>query len=145
MTSDTPSTTTPKSRRPTADCTDNTMMTVSGVYSARSRLKRMRRSTIGTIEPRRFSTPSTWLRRLRNARHRRPAADFLHAQNVHAVGFIAQGEGQHLVGTGGAASICAATCLVMNRISYRLSHTDAGDRPAQWYQRSKMYRRSLHG
>ena len=59
MTSETPSTTTPKSRRPCGDSTDSTMMTVSGVYSARGRLKRMRRSTIGTIEPRRLSTPST--------------------------------------------------------------------------------------
>jgi len=59
MTSDTPSTTRPKSRRPCSDSTDKTMMTVSGVYSARGKLKRMRRSTIGTIEPRRFSTPST--------------------------------------------------------------------------------------
>src|SRR6185312_6406706 len=58
-TSETPSTTTPKSRRPPAETTDRTMMTVTEVYSARSSARRIRRSTIGTIEPRRLSTPST--------------------------------------------------------------------------------------
>ena len=52
------STTMPHSRWPLSVRSDSTMITVSGVNSAALSAKRTRRSMMGTMSPRRFSTPS---------------------------------------------------------------------------------------
>ena len=80
-----------------ADSTDNTMMTVSGVYSARSQAEAHAQVDDRHDRAAQIEHAEHVRRRLRNARHRRPAADFLHAQDVHAVRFVAEREGQHLI------------------------------------------------
>jgi hypothetical protein len=68
------------------------------VNAADGSLNRTRRSMIGTMAPRRFSTPSNLRRGLRNAADSRPATGLLHTQNVDAEGFVTEPEGQYLSG-----------------------------------------------
>ena len=58
-TSRTLSTTMPHSRSPSGVRSDSTMTTVTALNSADCIAKRTRRSTMGTMAPRRLSTPST--------------------------------------------------------------------------------------
>jgi hypothetical protein len=82
----------------------STTTTVKVLYSAVSQPSFRRRSMMGTITPRRLTTPLMNSGRIGDARGLLVGADLLHAQDVDAVLLGAQAEGEELpalVGGGG--------------------------------------------